>query len=61
MAVITSPDSVLSVTVNVVQDSFGVYAIQISAVTPAGQNIAIEFGGNRVWEGKAGTDASEGS
>ena len=61
MAVITSPDSLLSVTVNVVgPDTDGVYEIQISAITPAGQAVAIEYGGNRVFEGPARTDAGEG-
>jgi hypothetical protein len=60
VAVITSPDSVLSVTVNVVQDPEGIYAIQISAITPAGQAVAIEYGGNRIFEGPARTDSGEG-
>lgn len=62
MAVITSTDSVVSCTVNISQaDQDGVYEIQISAITPAGQAVAIEFGGTRVWQGRAGTDAGEGS
>lgn len=61
MAVINSTDSVVSATVNISQaDQDGVYEIQISAVTPAGQAIAIEYGGNRVWQGPARTDAGEG-
>jgi len=61
MAVITSADSVLSVTVNVVgPDADGVYEIQISAITPASQAVAIEYGGNRVWQGPARTDAGPG-
>jgi hypothetical protein len=61
VAVITSADSVVSVTVTVTQaDADGVYEIQISAVTPAGQAIAIEYGGNRVWQGPARVDAGGG-
>jgi hypothetical protein len=61
VAVLTSADSVVSVTVTVTQsDVDGVYEIQISAVTPVGQAIAIEYGGNRVWQGPARTDAGGG-
>lgn len=54
MAVITSPDSVVSVTVVVGnQEQDGTYPITISSVTPAGQHFAIEYNGVRVYEDNA--------
>lgn len=55
MAVITSPDSVVSVTVVVGnQEGDGSYPITISSVTPTGQHFAIEYNGVRVYEDNAG-------
>ena len=51
MANLTSPDGVLAATVVIGSaESDGVYPIQITAVTPQGQQIAIEYNGVRVYE-----------
>lgn len=51
MPIITSPDGVLSVTVNLINnDSDGVYALQISAISPTGIEFAIDLGANRIWQ-----------
>jgi hypothetical protein len=55
MAVITSPDNVVSVTVTVGNpEPDGVYPITITSVTPAGQQFAIEYNGTRVYDDVAG-------
>jgi len=54
MAVITSPDGVVSVTVVVGnQDQEGAYPIKISSITPSGQAVSIEYNGVRIFEGQA--------
>lgn len=51
MAVITSPDSIVSATVIVgAQEGDGVYPIQITSVLPQGTAFAIELGGVRVYQ-----------
>jgi hypothetical protein len=62
MAQISSPDSVVSVTVTVGNaEADGVYPITITSVTPSGQAFAIEYNGVRVYEDvAAGGDGSEG-
>lgn len=57
MAIITSGDSVASATVTIIQDTDGVYAIQVTALTPAQTPFAIEFNGDRIWQGPARLDA----
>jgi hypothetical protein len=55
MAIITSPDGILSVTVTVQnQEQDGSYPITITSVTPAGQHFALEYNGVRVYEENAG-------
>jgi hypothetical protein len=54
MAVITSPDAILSVTVTVAnQEQDGTYPITITSVTPTGQHFAIEYNGVRIYEDNA--------
>lgn len=54
MAIITSADSVVSVTVTVTQDPDGVYAIQVSNITaPSGTPLAVEYNGGRVYQENA--------
>ena len=54
MAVITSPDTIVSVTVTVGnQEVDGVYPITITQITPTGQPVAIEYNGTRIFEGPA--------
>jgi hypothetical protein len=54
MAVLTSPDAILSVTVTVGnQEADGTYPILISTVTPAGQHFAVEYNGVRIYEDNA--------
>ena len=62
MAVITSPDTIVSATVVVGnQESDGSYPIKITTVTPVGQPIAIEWNGVRVYQDNAaGGTGSEG-
>lgn len=55
MAVITSPDGVVSVTATVGnQEADGTYPIMIASVTPAGQHFAVEYNGVRIYEDNAG-------
>ena len=62
MANISSTDGVVTATVvvgNIEPD--GVYPIQVTAVTPVGQQIAIEYNGVRVYDDTAqGGSGSEG-
>ena len=62
MAVVTSPDNILSATVTVGNaEPDGVYPITITQVTPAGQQFAIEYNGVRVYDDAAGAGTgSEG-
>lgn len=54
MAVITSPDAIVSATVVVAnQEGDGAYPIQITSVTPTGQHVAIEYNGVRIYEENA--------
>lgn len=54
MAVITSPDTIVSATVVVAnQDGEGAYPIKISSITPTGQAVSIEYNGVRIFEGQA--------
>ena len=62
MAVITSPDGIVSATVVVGNaEADGVYPIQITQITPAGQAVAVEYNGVRVFEGPSnGGSGTEG-
>ncbi len=58
MAALTSPDGVVAATVVIAnQEGDGSYPIQITALTPSGQHIAIELNGVRIYE----ENASNGS
>ena len=49
---LTSPDGTLAVTVTVLNnDSDGVYAVQVTAPSPAGLELAIDVGSERIWQG----------
>ncbi len=51
MANLTSPDGVVTATVVIAnQEPNGAYPIQITAVTPQGQQIAVEYNGVRVYD-----------
>lgn len=62
MAVITSPDNVVSATINAQNaEADGTYIIQISSVTPVGQHFAVEYNGVRIYENNAAAGSgSEG-
>ena len=60
MAVITSADSVISVTVTVDQDVDGIYNIHVTALSNTTVPIAIEMGGTRVYQGQSRIDAGQG-
>lgn len=60
MAVITSSDNIASATVNIIQDSDGVYAVQVTALSPNLTEFAVEVGGHRVWQDQARTDDQGG-
>lgn len=63
MAVLTSPDGVASATVvvNNAEQTDGAYVIAITQVAPAGQQIAVEYNGVRIYEDvAAGGTGSEG-
>ena len=63
MAVITSPDGVTAVTVTIQnpEQTDGAYPITITQITPAGQQVAIEYNGVRIYEGPAaGGSGTEG-
>lgn len=55
MANLTSPDGIASATVvvNNPEQTDGAYVIAITAVGPAGQQVAVEYNGTRIYEGTA--------
>ena len=56
MAVITSPDTLVSATVVIANpDNVGRYEIQITAVTPTGVPISVVLGAESIYQGAAHT------